>query len=156
MMPGQSIFISDGNKENLKSITKVTYSKPFEYCLWTFINAKGETALVSGPLYSSEVYNRLMEVCVSLCNEKVEVYSPLMNQEAKAALQEALDSYSFESGYSECMVIGYYPNENGTFTAFDNTTADCWVEDFNSELQAVAYLLSDYTTSEQLIHALNR
>jgi len=36
---------------------------------------------------------------------------------------------------------GYYKNELSTWSAFDNTTMDCWREDFSSEEEARAWCL---------------
>lgn len=35
---------------------------------------------------------------------------------------------------------GYYKNEIGTWSAWDNMTGDCWCEDFKTRKEAVAYV----------------
>lgn len=36
--------------------------------------------------------------------------------------------------------MGYYKNANGIWTAWDNSTADCWVEDFKTRKEAIEWL----------------
>jgi hypothetical protein len=36
--------------------------------------------------------------------------------------------------------MGYYKNADGTWTAWDNSTADCWVEDFKTHKEAKEWL----------------
>ena len=36
--------------------------------------------------------------------------------------------------------MGYYKNADGIWTAWDNSTADCWVEDFKTRKEAIEWL----------------
>jgi len=36
--------------------------------------------------------------------------------------------------------MGYYKNADGIWTAWDNSTGDCWVEDFKTKKEAVEWL----------------
>lgn len=58
-------------------------------------------------------------------------------------------------GYKEKKVRIYARNEDGTYTAVDNMTGDCWVEDFECEDDAVAWL-EDRTASAEDIRAKGR
>lgn len=50
---------------------------------------------------------------------------------------EALDGrYPLHVG--DC---GVFPNDVGSWTAFDNTSGDCWVEDFKTEREAIEWLI---------------
>lgn len=155
LMPGQIVYTSTGDKEHLLELAKITRSNTFGFKAWTFINAQGEVATVVD-LHStpSQVMAELERECARICGENTDIFNPLVGVEAKAALQEALDSYTFEGDYASCQVQGLYTNEKDRFTAFDNTTGDCWVEDFDTELQAVAYLIYDLSTSEDLMRML--
>ena len=35
---------------------------------------------------------------------------------------------------------GYYRHSDGTYTAWDNTTGDCWVEDFKTKKEVQDWL----------------
>lgn len=156
LMPGQIVFTSAGDREHLLEIAKISRSKSFGYKAWMFINAQGEVATVTD-LHSSpsQLMEELESACARICGKNTDIFNPLVGQEAEAALHEALDSFNMESGeYTECQVQGLYTNERDGFTAFDNTTGDCWVEDFDTELQAVAYLVYDLSTSEELMKML--
>ena len=50
----------------------------------------------------------------------------------------------------------FYCEDNGVWVACDNTTGDCWVEEFKTEEGAIgwledddAYAMNNYTLSEQ-------
>lgn len=156
MMPGQIVYTSTGDRENLLDIAKICRSKSFGYKAWMFINARGEMATVTD-LHTAheELISTLETACARICGENLDIYSPLIGREAEAALKEALDSYTTDSGYEKCQVMGLYTNEHDGFTAYDNTTGDCWVEDFDTELQAAAYLIYNYSTSEELMRLVN-
>lgn len=36
--------------------------------------------------------------------------------------------------------MGYYKNADGIWTAWDNSTGDCWVEDFKTRKEAIEWL----------------
>lgn len=39
---------------------------------------------------------------------------------------------------------GYYKNADGIYTAWDNMTGDCWVEDFKTESECIDWLNYTY------------
>lgn len=63
-------------------------------------------------------------------------------EKAKQVLNETLAMYDNdkEQYTRNTGTKGYFKNEIGTYTAFDNTTGDCWVEDFDTEKQAKNFI----------------
>lgn len=59
----------------------------------------------------------------------------LKGNEAKEALSKLLSDAN-ASPYNKPYVTGYYLKSDNVFVAFDNTTADCWVEEFTSDKEA--------------------
>lgn len=58
----------------------------------------------------------------------------LTGQEAKDTLEELL---KFHTPFPEPYVAGYFKESYiDVYTAFDNTTGDCWTESFKSEAEA--------------------
>ena len=57
-------------------------------------------------------------------------------QQARQILNEILehDGYMYKQGY-----VGYF-QAGDSYVAFDNTTADCWVEEFESKEDAVQWI----------------
>lgn len=74
-------------------------------------------------------------------------YSPILKimiYEGKEALElvgQILESLNKKGRYPlHSGDMGYYKNDNGTWTAWDNSTADCWVEDFKTRKEAKEWL----------------
>ena len=64
-------------------------------------------------------------------------YSPILTimiyegKEAQELVGQILESLNEKGRYLlHSGDMGYYKNANGIWTAWDNSTADCWVEDF--------------------------
>ena len=69
----------------------------------------------------------------------------LQGKEAEKVLTKILDDREKETNngvvsekYPEPFVSGYY-QEDKRWVAFDNTSGDCWVEDYPSEKSAAKY-----------------
>ena len=69
---------------------------------------------------------------------KIMIY---IGKEAQELIGPILESVDKEGRYplneGDC---GYYKNANGIYTAWDNTTGDCWVEDFKTKQAAIKWL----------------
>jgi hypothetical protein len=52
--------------------------------------------------------------------------------------------------FPEPRCAGYFLESAGVFTAFDNTTGDCWIESFDNEADARAYALGDDSVLDKL------
>lgn len=62
-------------------------------------------------------------------------------EKAKELCLEILHSLDKQGRYplheGDC---GYYKNANGMWTAWDNLTGDCWVEDFKTEKECIDWI----------------
>ena len=74
-------------------------------------------------------------------------YSPILTimiYEGKEALElvgQILESLNEKGRYPlHSGDMGYYKNADGIWTAWDNSTADCWVEDFKTCKEAKEWL----------------
>ena len=74
-------------------------------------------------------------------------YSPILTimiYEGKEALElvgQILESLNEKGRYPlHSGDMGYYKNADGIWTAWDNSTADCWVEDFKTRKEAIEWL----------------
>ena len=74
-------------------------------------------------------------------------YSPILTimiYEGKEALElvgQILESLNEKGRYPlHSGDMGYYKNADGNWTAWDNSTADCWVEDFKTKQAAIKWL----------------
>lgn len=68
--------------------------------------------------------------------------SPILtNDAAREAIDQILESFNKTGKYGDGPnVAGYFHDANG-FTAFDNTTGDCWTEDgFANEAAAERWI----------------
>ena len=66
------------------------------------------------------------------------LYTDVQAQELVGQILESLNEkgrYPLHEGD-----MGYYKNANGIWTAWDNSTADCWVEDFKTRKEAIEWL----------------
>ena len=65
-------------------------------------------------------------------------------KQAEQTVKEILDNEvddSLNCFYPKHVGVGgYYKNELGTWTAFDNSDGDCWVEDFDTRKAAKEWL----------------
>lgn len=50
-------------------------------------------------------------------------------------------------------IAGYFKNLDSTWTAFDNTSGNCWVEDFVKETAAKRYATKDFVCAACVILA---
>lgn len=66
----------------------------------------------------------------------------LTGSDAQHVLIEILDNYKDgDQAYNTHVgSTGYYKNELGGFTAFDNTDGNCWTEDFRSVKAAINWI----------------
>lgn len=66
-------------------------------------------------------------------------------EKAKEMVAEILHSLKRDGRYplyeGDC---GYYKNADGIYTAWDNMTGDCWVEDFKTESECIDWLNYTY------------
>ena len=74
-------------------------------------------------------------------------YSPILTimiyegKEAQELVGQILESLNKKGRYPlHSGDMGYYKNANGIWTAWDNSTADCWVEDFETRKEAKEWL----------------
>jgi len=70
-------------------------------------------------------------------------------EEAKRIVHQILSHYD-EDGQRYPLFVGscgYYQNEDGSWSAWDNMTGDCWCEDFKTKKEAVAYTEEYYHSS---------
>ena len=74
-------------------------------------------------------------------------YSPILTimiyegKEAQELVGQILESLNKKGRYPlHSGDMGYYKNANGIWTAWDNSTADCWVEDFKTRKEAIEWL----------------
>ena len=74
-------------------------------------------------------------------------YSPILTimiyegKEAQELVGQILESLNEKGRYPlHSGDMGYYKNANGIWTAWDNSTADCWVEDFKTRKEAIEWL----------------
>ena len=74
-------------------------------------------------------------------------YSPILTimiYEGKEALElvgQILESLNEKGRYPlHSGDMGYYKNADGIWTAWDNSTGDCWVEDFKTQKEAIEWL----------------
>ena len=69
-------------------------------------------------------------------------------KEAQELVGQILNSVNKKGHYplheGDC---GYYKNADGIYTAWDNITGDCWVEDFKSEKDAKKWCEDGTTVS---------
>ncbi len=63
-------------------------------------------------------------------------------KEAKEVVHKILANYDDDTHRYPLFIgcCGYYKNENGTYSAWDNMTGDCWCEDFKTLQEAIAYV----------------
>ena len=74
-------------------------------------------------------------------------YSPILTimiyeeKEAQELVGQILESLNEKGRYPlHSGDMGYYKNANGIWTAWDNSTADCWEEDFKTRKEAKEWL----------------
>ena len=74
-------------------------------------------------------------------------YSPILTimiyegKEAQELVGQILESLNEKGRYPlHSGDMGYYKNADGIWTAWDNSTADCWVEDFKTRKEAIEWL----------------
>lgn len=74
-------------------------------------------------------------------------YSPILTimiyegKEAQELVGQILESLNEKGRYPiHSGDMGYYKNADGIWTAWDNSTADCWVEDFETRKEAKEWL----------------
>ena len=69
-----------------------------------------------------------------------------IGKEAKEVVHAILAHYDEDSQRYPLFVgsCGYFENENGTWSAWDNMTGDCWCDDFKTRKEAVAYVEEYY------------
>lgn len=59
----------------------------------------------------------------------------------KCAETLKVESPNFPKYPTNIQTVGYWENEDGTWTAYDNEYGDCWVEDFRSKKAAKAWAI---------------
>lgn len=62
----------------------------------------------------------------------------ITGKKAEITVSKILDSWC-GSSYSEPHIAGYFRNQHNGYTAFDNTTGNCWMEDFRTQAEAIAW-----------------
>ena len=63
-------------------------------------------------------------------------------EEAKKIVHMILAHYNEDSKRYPLFIgcCGYFKNEDGTWSAWDNLTGDCWVEDFKTKKECIDWL----------------
>lgn len=107
------------------------------------------TTAVCPPSYSEEEkLETLNYACNLIPGVPVRIGSFIQGQDALNACRKALLSETM-GRYPEATVSGFYFTID-RYIAFDNTSEDCFIEEFYIEREAVAYLFFDCETADSL------
>lgn len=66
----------------------------------------------------------------------------LIGETAEQVVFEILQSNNSQNGNypAHTGAKGYYKDDDGVYVAFDNSTNDCWIEEFNTRKEALKWL----------------
>ena len=63
-----------------------------------------------------------------------------IGKEAEDILTDILDNQEGDRYPKHKGATGYFLDESGVYVAFDNTTCDCWVEEFDTVEEAINWI----------------
>lgn len=64
------------------------------------------------------------------------------DNDARATLNTIMENVATDGTYPlHGGEVGYFKDEGGKWVAWDNSTCDCWIEEFDTEEQAERYAL---------------
>lgn len=145
-----TLYAAPDDPKKAGFITKITRTRSMGFDLWVFINAEGKATTVVCPSSFSE--KERIEALTFACNiipgVSVKIGTFIQRDEAMNACRKALLSETY-GRYPEATVAGFYFAID-RFIAFDNTTEDCFIEEYATEREAIAYLFFDCETADSL------
>ena len=63
-------------------------------------------------------------------------------EEARVIVNSIIENVAKDGSYPlHGGAVGYFQDDGGKWVAWDNSTCDCWIEEFDSEQQAERYAL---------------
>lgn len=65
-------------------------------------------------------------------------------EEAENILNDILSNQEGDHYPKHEGATGYFLDESGVYVAFDNTTCDCWVEEFDTDKRAIDWIKNGY------------
>ena len=92
---------------------------------------------VSGTKFTPEFRSTVLDQTITIMETKNMMYT---GEKAKSILTDILSSLDGDQYPMHDDATGYFLDESGVYVAFDNTTCDCWVEEFDSVEKAINWI----------------